>query len=105
VVTHYPVPSFPSTGNAFYGTIAHYPQNGYEGFARSAETTGKRRVDCSGTEVWLPPPEVSYRVTEKGRALGHTFEVLETWAKEYAPGKVEIYDKVARNKSGRLTAR
>ena len=48
------------------------------------------------------PPEVSYRVSKKGRALGPAFVVLETWAKEYAAEKVETFDKTARNKSGRL---
>jgi DNA-binding HxlR family transcriptional regulator len=48
------------------------------------------------------PPEVSYRVSKKGRALGPAFVVLETWAKEYATEKVEAFEKTARNKSGRL---
>jgi DNA-binding HxlR family transcriptional regulator len=48
------------------------------------------------------PPEVSYKVSEKGRALGPAFVVLEAWAKEYAAEKVETFDKTARNKSGRL---
>jgi DNA-binding HxlR family transcriptional regulator len=48
------------------------------------------------------PPEVSYRVSEKGMALGPAFLVLETWANEYATEKVEDFDKNARNKSGRL---
>ena len=48
------------------------------------------------------PPEVSYRVSEKGRALGPAFVVLETWANEYATEKVEVFEKTARNKSGRL---
>jgi DNA-binding HxlR family transcriptional regulator len=51
------------------------------------------------------PPEVSYRVSEKGRALGPAFVVLETWAKEYAPEKVETFDQTTRNKSGRLKIR
>ena len=48
------------------------------------------------------PPEVSYRVSKKGRALGPAFVVLETWANEYATEKVEAFEKTARNKSGRL---
>jgi DNA-binding HxlR family transcriptional regulator len=48
------------------------------------------------------PPEVSYRVSEKGRALGPAFVVLETWANEYATEKVDAFEKNARNKSGRL---
>ena len=48
------------------------------------------------------PPEVSYRVSEKGRALGPAFVVLETWAEEYATEKVEAFEKTARTKSGRL---
>ena len=48
------------------------------------------------------PPEVSYRVSEKGRALGPAFVVLETWANKYATEKVETFEKTARNKSDRL---
>jgi DNA-binding HxlR family transcriptional regulator len=51
------------------------------------------------------PPEVSYRVSEKGRALGPAFVVLETWANEYAPEKVETFEQTTRNKSGRLKIR
>ncbi|MDP9079308.1 MAG: helix-turn-helix transcriptional regulator [Bacteroidota bacterium] len=48
------------------------------------------------------PPEVSYRVSAKGRALGPAFVVLEAWAKEHAAEKVETFNNTARNKSGRL---
>ncbi|WP_259067035.1 winged helix-turn-helix transcriptional regulator [Mucilaginibacter sp. X4EP1] len=48
------------------------------------------------------PPEVSYSISKKGRALEPVFEVLEAWANKYSPEKVEIFDKTAKNISGRL---
>lgn len=50
------------------------------------------------------PPEVSYSISAKGRALGPVFLMLEAWANEHAAEKVKIFDKTARNKSGRLKA-
>ncbi len=35
------------------------------------------------------PPEVSYRIAGKGRALGAALAMLETWANEYARAKVD----------------
>lgn len=48
------------------------------------------------------PPEVSYRVSAKGRALGPVFLMLEAWANEHAAEKVEAFDTTARKKRGRL---
>jgi DNA-binding HxlR family transcriptional regulator len=40
------------------------------------------------------PLEVSYGVSEKGKALGPAFVVLETWANEYATKKGEAFEKL-----------
>lgn len=39
------------------------------------------------------PPEVCYRISEKGRALGPALAAMENWANEYAPEKVELEKK------------
>ncbi|GGH77866.1 DNA-binding HxlR family transcriptional regulator [Filimonas zeae] len=35
------------------------------------------------------PPEVRYRISEKGRAMGPALEALEQWANTHATGAVE----------------
>jgi DNA-binding HxlR family transcriptional regulator len=39
------------------------------------------------------PPEVSYCISDKGRALGPVLAAMENWANEYAPAEVEIEKK------------
>ncbi|WP_109700798.1 winged helix-turn-helix transcriptional regulator [Chitinophaga deserti] len=39
------------------------------------------------------PPEVYYRISEKGRALGSVLAQLEAWANTYAPQQVQqVFD-------------
>jgi len=44
------------------------------------------------------PPEVSYRISEKGKALGPALSALETWANEHAVEEVEEFKKTAVGK-------
>ncbi|NOW98527.1 helix-turn-helix domain-containing protein [Mucilaginibacter sp. SG564] len=44
------------------------------------------------------PPEVCYRISEKGKALGPALSALETWANEHAVDEVEEFKKTALGK-------
>ncbi|WPU99040.1 helix-turn-helix domain-containing protein [Mucilaginibacter sp. cycad4] len=50
------------------------------------------------------PPEVNYRISEKGKALGPALSAMEAWANEHAAEEVSAFSRSAEGKIKPLNA-